>query len=57
MGDVEEMAENCLRLLTDDELYGRFSRKARELAVTNFNISKITGMYENFYHSILEQGS
>ena len=57
VGDVEEMAENCLRLLTDDELYGRFSRKARELAVTNFNISKITGMYENFYHSILEQGS
>ncbi len=57
VGDVEEMAENCLRLLTDDELYGRFSRKAREHAVANYNISKITGIYENFYHSILEQGS
>jgi len=56
VGDVDEMAENCLRLLTDDELYGRFSRRAREHVVANFDINKITGMYESFYCSVLEQG-
>jgi N-acetyl-alpha-D-glucosaminyl L-malate synthase BshA len=55
VGDVEGMAENCLRLLTDDELYARFSQRAREQAVTNFDIRKITNRYESFYRSVLEQ--
>ena len=57
VGDVEEMAENCLRLLSDDELYARFSQRAREQAVANFDIRKITNCYESFYRSVLEQGS
>ncbi|MBN2288349.1 MAG: N-acetyl-alpha-D-glucosaminyl L-malate synthase BshA [Candidatus Glassbacteria bacterium] len=57
VGDVEEMARNCLRLLTDRELYEAFSRKAREHAVANFDIREITGRYESFYQSILERSS
>jgi L-malate glycosyltransferase len=57
VGDVDEMAENCLLLLTDNELYASFSKKAREHVVDNYDIRKITNLYETFYQSVLEKGS
>ncbi len=55
IGDVEEMAANCLRLLTDRELYARFSRRARERVLEKYEIEKITRRYEEFYRKILRQ--
>ncbi|MCE5269936.1 N-acetyl-alpha-D-glucosaminyl L-malate synthase BshA [bacterium] len=53
IGDVDDMAANCLRLLTDKELYDSFSRHARERVLENYEIETITRRYEAFYRKIL----
>jgi len=56
VGDVDEMTQYCLKLLRDEELYHRFSCRARERAVENYDIHKVTELYEDFYSLILTQG-
>jgi len=53
VGDVEDMSKNCLRLLKDKNLYEKFSRKARQHAVENYRIEKITRLYEDYYLKVL----
>jgi L-malate glycosyltransferase len=55
IGDVDDMAANCIRLLTDAEMYARFSRKSIERVMENYEIEKITRRYEDFYRRILGQ--
>lgn len=57
IGDVRDMADNCIRLLTDDGLYARFSRNARDRALQNYEIEKITRLYESFYGRVLDEQS
>ena len=49
VGDVEEMAENCLKLLCDSALYERFSRASRSLVLDRYSQQKIIDQYEAFY--------
>ena len=53
IGDVEDMSKNCLRLLKDRKLYDRFSKKARQCAVENYEVEKISRRYEDFYRKVL----
>ena len=53
IGDVEDMSRNCLRLLKDRKLYEQFSKKARQRAVENYGIEKISRRYEDFYRQVL----
>ena len=53
VGDVREMSENVIRLLTDQKLYDSFSRVARQRVVDNFTIEKVTQLYVDFYRRIL----
>ena len=55
VGNVDDMAANAIRLLTDDEHYRYCSGQARKRAVENYQIDKITAQYENFYESILKK--
>ena len=53
VGDYESMAKSCLRLLKNDEEMLKFSKNARERAVTQFNQDRIIDQYEKFYLSVL----
>ena len=57
VGDVDDMAQNAIRLLTDDEHYSICSQQARKRAVDNYQISKITSQYENYYERILNKAA
>jgi N-acetyl-alpha-D-glucosaminyl L-malate synthase BshA len=48
VGDVEDMAQNALKLLKDEALMEQFRGQAREQAA-KFNITEILPMYERMY--------
>jgi N-acetyl-alpha-D-glucosaminyl L-malate synthase BshA len=48
VGDVEQMAENSIKLLADEKLYAEISRAAYARA-ERFDIEKITPQYEALY--------
>ena len=54
VGDVEGMAEGALRLLTNPDLYQRFSAAAKERTVLHFNAEKILDQYLNLYRLALK---
>ena len=56
VGDVAGMATHVLRLLTDAPLRARFSRAARERAVTAFPLDAIVTRYESLYRELLARG-
>lgn len=51
VGDVNDMAQNALTLLRDKELLAKFSRSARERAVSEFEHNKIIDRWEEYYLS------
>ncbi|MDI6784618.1 MAG: N-acetyl-alpha-D-glucosaminyl L-malate synthase BshA, partial [bacterium] len=53
VGDVEHMAHNAVRLLTDSELRAQFRQNSRDRAVSVFNAHQIIPHYEQYYHRIL----
>ncbi len=53
VGDVEQMSADAVRLLRDESLYKSFSAVARQRALENFTIQKVTAKYLNYYRSIL----
>lgn len=55
VGDVNEMAENAVKLLSQTDLYQRFSQAAQERAATHFSTEKIVPQYEEYYVSILRR--
>ncbi len=53
VGDVQEMARNGIKLLTDDALHAKMSKAAYSRA-EEFDIEKITPLYESLYERALE---
>lgn len=53
IGDVEKMAADAARLLTDDELRLTMGRRARESAVARYNTDLIIPQYVEFYERTL----
>lgn len=54
VGEVDDMARNCLRLLNDDSLLERFRQQAFEQA-SRFDISRILPLYEQVYEEVLKR--
>ncbi len=52
VGDINEMAQNVIKLFEDDVLYNKISKSASEQAA-RFNISNILPQYENLYYNLL----
>lgn len=55
VGDVEAMAQNAVRLLTDDQMHQRFSENSRARVVENYCRSILIDKYEEFYQRVLAQ--
>jgi N-acetyl-alpha-D-glucosaminyl L-malate synthase BshA len=53
VGDIDDMAANTIRLLTDKDTHGELSRAARERAIGCFARSKIVDQYEDYYYQVL----
>jgi glycosyltransferase involved in cell wall biosynthesis len=53
VGDIRDMAEASVRLLTSAEEHGRMSENARRRAREHFEASAIIPQYERLYESIL----
>jgi L-malate glycosyltransferase len=53
VGDVDRMAEDAIRLLTDDTLYASMCVEAMRQASEKFCVSKILPQYEAFYESLV----
>jgi N-acetyl-alpha-D-glucosaminyl L-malate synthase BshA len=54
VGNVDDMARNCLRLLNDESMLERFKQQAFEQA-SKFDISRILPLYEKVYEAVLEK--
>jgi N-acetyl-alpha-D-glucosaminyl L-malate synthase BshA len=52
VGDVNSMAENALKILTDDATLAKFRESALEVA-QQFDIKKILPLYEALYHEAI----
>jgi N-acetyl-alpha-D-glucosaminyl L-malate synthase BshA len=55
VGDVEDMASNCLILLKDSSLREQFSKNARARVLELYPVKNIIDIYENFYYQILNR--
>lgn len=53
VGEVAEMSEKALRLLTDDKLCKNFRNNARRRAVEQFDNQLLIPCYEKFYEEVL----
>ncbi|MDO8998772.1 MAG: N-acetyl-alpha-D-glucosaminyl L-malate synthase BshA [Bacteroidota bacterium] len=54
VGNVEEMANNALKLLTDEKLFNQFRENAFAQA-KKFDIVNILPMYEKLYHQLVSE--
>jgi glycosyltransferase involved in cell wall biosynthesis len=52
VGDVEDMAKNALKILSDEAILVQFKANALKRA-QEFHIDKILPMYENVYLSLI----
>lgn len=55
MGDVEAMAQAAVSLLQDPQRLAEFRNRAREKAVTRFEMHQIVPQYERLYEQTLRQ--
>ena len=53
VGEIEEMTQKALSLLTDADLHSSFRNGARKLAKERFDINSIIPQYESFYEETL----
>jgi len=53
IGDIGAMSASGVRLLTDPDLWARFSAAARERSVERFHVDRVIPMYEAFYAEVL----
>lgn len=53
VGDVDSMAENALKILTDDATLAKFRESALEIA-QKYDIKNILPLYEELYHKAIE---
>lgn len=54
VGDVEDMAENAYRILSDIALHSKMKENAFQQA-SNFDIAKVLPIYESYYREVLEK--
>jgi N-acetyl-alpha-D-glucosaminyl L-malate synthase BshA len=54
IGDVKEMAENALKIISDENNLNLFKKKALEVA-KQFSVEKIVPLYENLYLEAIEE--
>ncbi|AEW86244.1 N-acetyl-alpha-D-glucosaminyl L-malate synthase BshA [Flavobacterium columnare NBRC 100251 = ATCC 23463] len=52
VGDVDDMAQNALKILSNDDILNEFKRKAFETAKL-FSVENIVPIYENIYKEII----
>ena len=55
VGEIEEMTQKALLLLTNEDLHSSFGRDARKLAQEQFDIHTIIPRYESFYEEVLDR--
>lgn len=55
VGDVEKMAKDAIRLLTDEALHQAFALAGRERVITEFNENGIVNQYIALYESLLQE--
>jgi len=53
VGDVDDMAANALRLLSDDTLHAQFKKNAY-LQAQKFDLQNILPLYEDYYTQVIE---
>ena len=53
VNNIDEMAENAIKILSDDTVLNQFKLKAFEVA-QKFSIEKIVPLYEKLYHEALK---
>ncbi|SDL67240.1 N-acetyl-alpha-D-glucosaminyl L-malate synthase BshA [Sediminibacillus halophilus] len=56
LGDVKDVAENAVRLLTEKELWQTFSRNAVQSAHSRFRAEKILAAYQKVYDTVMTGG-
>lgn len=56
LGDIQEIANKAITLLSDSALYHRFVNNAVSTAKEKFSAEKIVSEYEEVYHQVLSQG-
>ncbi len=55
MGDVEKMAADAARLLSDDNLRREMGKRARESAVSRYRTDLVIPQYLNFYERVISR--
>jgi len=53
VGDVDKMADDAVRLLTDAKFRRAMAKRARESAITRYSTHKIIPQYIEFYERIV----
>jgi N-acetyl-alpha-D-glucosaminyl L-malate synthase BshA len=53
VGDVDDMAKNAIRILSDDEVLSQFKKNALTQA-KKFSIEKVLPLYENYYDLVFK---
>lgn len=54
VGNTDEMAQNAIKILSDDKILEQFKKNAKQAAF-KFDIQNIIPIYENLYNEILEK--
>lgn len=54
VGDTQQMAENAVKLLSDEQLLAKFKDQAYKQAV-KFDVNKILPLYENLYKTVVNK--
>src|SRR2546423_7008239 len=57
VGNVEKMAEDAARLLTDEKLRREMGKRARESAISRYRTDIIIPQYIEFYERVLQKDS
>ncbi len=53
VGDVADMARNCLTLLSDKQMYKQFTQNARNMVLDKFRVENVIVRYEQLYYNVL----
>jgi glycosyltransferase involved in cell wall biosynthesis len=56
-GDIEKMAADAARLLTDDKLRRGMGQRARESAISRYRTDVVIPQYIDFYEQVLGKQS
>ncbi|HMH42291.1 MAG TPA: N-acetyl-alpha-D-glucosaminyl L-malate synthase BshA [Pyrinomonadaceae bacterium] len=57
VGDVDKMADDVVRLLSDKKFRRQMGRRARESAISRYSTDKIIPQYIEFYERIIQSAS